>query len=176
MTLPYKNHLTLMADYNRVMNGRLITLLTPVPDADLLEARGAFFGSILGTLNHLLVADLMWLNRMRDLSPVLAALDGLPKPTALSEMLYSTFSAYAPAREQIDALYIAFIASLSDEALAAAVSYHNSRGEPQTKTVGLVLSHVFNHQTHHRGQVTTLLSQMGLDIGVTDLIAMVPNL
>ena len=79
-------------------------------------------------------------------------------------------------RETLDALYIRFIDQLSDADIAAPLSYRNSSGQPFTKTTGLLLSHVFNHQTHHRGQITTLLSQMGLDIGVTDLAPLVPNI
>ncbi|MEI9904766.1 MAG: DinB family protein, partial [Asticcacaulis sp.] len=84
-------------------------------------------------------------------------------------MPYPDMAAYAPVRSELDALIRVFIDRLSDEDIAAPLSYRNVAGEAHTKTLGLVLSHVFNHQTHHRGQVTTLLSQLGLDIGVTDL-------
>lgn len=176
--LAYKDHLRLMATYNSVMNQRLIAVISPLPDAELLAPRGAFFGSILGTLNHLVVADLMWLNRFRPqpYGEVLAPLDALPKPKVLADLLYPTLAELKPVREELDALYIRFIDQLSDADIAAPLSYRNSSGQPFTKTAGLLLSHVFNHQTHHRGQITTLLSQMGLDIGVTDLAPLVPNI
>ena len=178
MSLPYKAHLELMARYNQVMNARLVAVVEPLPHEDLVAARGAFFGSVLGTMNHLVIADLMWLGRVRPqpYGEVLAPLDALPRPTELNALLYPTLDAYRPARAQLDALFVDFIANLSDEDIASPLSYRNAKGLPFTKTVGLVLSHVFNHQTHHRGQITTLLSQMGLDIGVTDLAPLVADL
>ncbi len=175
--LEYKAHLALMARYNAVMNDRLIATVRPLDDADLLAPRGAFFGSLLGTMNHLVVADLMWLNRMRPqpFGRTLAALDDLPKPTGLTDMPCPTLAAYEPMRRQLDGLLVDFIADLSPDDIAAPLAYRNNKGLPFTKTLGLVLSHVFNHQTHHRGQITTLLSQMGLDIGVTDLAPLVAD-
>lgn len=176
--LPFKAHLRLMAAYNQTMNNRLIATIAPLPDEILLENRGAFFGSILGTLNHLIVADLMWLNRFRPqpYGQVLSPLDALPRPARLADMLYPTLAELTPVRAELDALYIRFIDQLSDADLASPLSYRSATGGAFTKTAGLLLSHVFNHQTHHRGQITTLLSQMGLDVGVTDLAPLVPNI
>lgn len=175
--LAYKDHLALMARYNQMMNGKMIALVEPLPYAALLEDRGAFFGSILGTMNHLLVADLIWLRRIRPhaFGAGLAAIDDLPRPSALNDLPYPSLDAYRPVRERLDQTFIDFVANLSDDDVAAPLSYQNSSGKPFTRTLGLVLSHVFNHQTHHRGQITTLLNQAGLDIGVTDLIAIVPE-
>ncbi|HTM82153.1 DinB family protein [Asticcacaulis sp.] len=176
--MQFKDHLRLMAAYNSVMNARLIALVTPLPDKALLENRGAFFGSVLGTLNHLVVADLMWLNRFRPqpYGQMLAPLDALPKPAVLADLLYPTLAELTPVRKELDALYIRFIDQLSDADIASPLSYRSATGGAFTKTTGLLLSHVFNHQTHHRGQITTLLSQMGLNIGVTDLAPLVPNI
>lgn len=176
--LSHKAHLELMARYNQVMNARLIAVLEPVSHDQLIENRGAFFGSILGTLNHLMVADLMWLNRIRPqpYGAQLNELDRFPRPVALTETLHPSLDSFRPARTDLDQIFIAFITSLTDEAIASPLTYRNYRGDAFSKTLGLVLSHVFNHQTHHRGQITTLLSQMGLDIGVTDLAPMVPDL
>ena len=178
MTLAFKDHLVLMAHYNEVMNAKLLIVLAPLSAADLVAPRGAFFGSLLGTLNHILVADLLWLRRMRPqpYGAGLFPLDVLPDITALTDMPYPDMAAYAPVRTELDALIRVFIDRLSDEDIAAPLSYRNVAGQAHTKTLGLVLSHVFNHQTHHRGQVTTLLSQMGLDFGVTDLAPLVPSL
>jgi len=176
--MQFKDHLRLMATYNSLMNAKLIALLTPLPDEALLENRGAFFGSILGTLNHLIVADLIWLNRFRPqpCGQVLTPIDALPKPKILADPLYPTLAELTPVRAELDALYIRFIDQLSDADIASPLSYKSATGGAFTKTAGLLLSHVFNHQTHHRGQITTLLSQMGLDIGVTDLAPLAPNI
>lgn len=174
--LSFKSHLELMARYNQVMNDRLLLVLEPLTDEDLALDRGAFFGSILGTLNHLMVADLMWLNRMRPFyGTVLDALDHSPMPMRLDETLYTSLSQFKPARQDMDRLIIAFIKALTDEDIASPLTYRNRLGEPYTKVLGPVLSHLFNHQTHHRGQITTLLSQMGLDIGVTDLAPLIAD-
>ncbi|MFT4076722.1 MAG: DinB family protein [Asticcacaulis sp.] len=175
--LPYKDHLRLMAAYNQVMNQRLIAILSPLSDTELLAPRGAFFGSVLGTLNHLIVADLMWLNRFRPQTygQVLAPLDDMPKPKVLTDLLYPTLAELVPVRETLDDLYIRFIDRIGAADLAAPLHYQSATGGTFTKTAGLLLSHVFNHQTHHRGQITTLLSQMDLDIGVTDLAPLIPD-
>ncbi len=176
--LAFKDHLTLMARYNEVMNAKLVALVTPVPAEELLAPRGAFFGSVLGTMNHILVADLLWLRRMRHLpaADVLSRIDVLPDISHLTDLLYPDMAAYAAVRAELDNLIRVFVDRLTDDDLSAALSYVNTAGDPFVKTLGLVLDHVFNHQTHHRGQVTTLLSQMGLDIGVTDLNAIIPSL
>jgi uncharacterized damage-inducible protein DinB len=176
--LAYKDHLRLMAAYNSVMNAKLIALITPLSDEALLENHGAFFGSVLGTLNHLIVADLMWLNRFRPqpYGQMLIPLDALPKPKVLADLLYPTLAELTPVRTELDALYIRFIDQLSDADIASPLHYQRATGGTFAKTAGLLLSHVFNHQTHHRGQITTLLNQMGMDIGVTDLAPLVPNI
>jgi len=176
--MQYKEHLRLMATYNSVMNARLIALITPLSDEALLENHGAFFGSVLGTLNHLIVADLMWLNRFRPqpYGQILMPLDALPKPKVLADLLYPTLAELKPVRATLDDLYIRFIDQLTDADIATPLHYQSATGGAFTKTTGLLLSHVFNHQTHHRGQITTLLNQMGLDIGVTDLAPLVPNI
>lgn len=169
--ITYKDSLTLMAHYNHWMNGKLIALTNDLPEGDLWADRGAFFKSVMGTLNHICVGDLLWLNRMRGLpeAGLLSALDTLPRPDALTQILYESTTNYSAARQTLDQLFIALVAALTPETLDAPFAYHDSRGAPHRKTLGLVLTHVFNHQTHHRGQVTTLLTQMGHDIGVTDL-------
>jgi len=174
---PYKAHLALMARYNQTMNAKLVALVEGLPEDALLADRGAFFGSILGTMNHLAVADLMWLRRMRPFpfGEPLAVIDDLPRPAALNDLPWPALDTYRPVRMRIDDAFLTFVDALNEADIAAPLSYRNSRGLPFTKTLGLVLSHVFNHQTHHRGQITTLLSQAGLDIGVTDLIVMVPD-
>ncbi|WP_443749511.1 DinB family protein [Asticcacaulis solisilvae] len=178
MTLPFKAHLELMARYNQWMNGKILTTIRDVPEDGLWADRGAFFKSLMGTLNHLMVADLLWLNRMRAVkgAGLLSALDPFTVPLALNQVLHETVASYATARGTLDALFIDLIAALDEETLAEPFAYNDSRGNPHRKTLGLILSHVFNHQTHHRGQATTLMTQMGLDLGVTDIHTLVAEL
>ena len=163
-----------MARYNQWMNDKLYAAAT-LPQAALDEARGAFFGSISGTLNHLLVADTIWLKRLAAHPAGFASLEPLrdiAMPARLDLPLVDGFAAQQQRRRQLDALIVQWSHELAPAALAQVLDYHNMRGEAQSRPLPEVLVHLFNHQTHHRGQLTTLLSQLGLDVGVTDLIAM----
>ena len=156
----------------------LVTNLPDVPDEALAEDRGAFFGSVIGTLNHLVVADTIWLKRFAsaaDASSVLAALDDTPMPTALDAVPYPTLPALRARREWLDALILRWVDTLTPAQVASRLTYTNTKGATFTRSVEGLLTHLFNHQTHHRGQVTTLLSQAGVDVGVTDLLALLPD-
>lgn len=174
MTTPA--YVTLMASYNAWMNGKLYAAASTLPHQELVAPRGAFFGSIQGTLNHVVVADTIWLSRFAmhpSKSPVLAELAALKPPAALDEVAFHDFTALTEHRQRLDDLITRWAASLTDDDLAATLSYSNMKGVPSARPMGGVVVHFFNHQTHHRGQATTLLSQAGLDVGVTDLLALV---
>lgn len=172
-------HVRLMIGYNRRMNGQIYDIAAALPTQQLREDRGAFFGSVLGTLNHLLVADLIWLNRFRAAFPhftTLAALDGFPRPQRLEQILHEEFSELRAAREAVDALLAEWVErDLRAEDLAAELDYVNMKGVRSTRNFGEVLMHLFNHQTHHRGQLSTLLFQLGRDVGVTDFLLDIPD-
>ncbi|MFT3997984.1 MAG: DinB family protein, partial [Asticcacaulis sp.] len=120
----------------------------------------------------------MWMTRLNrhPTGDILSPVRDLPKPAALNDRLYADYASYAPARRTLDALFITYIETLSESDLGSALRYNRANGDAHIKPLGLTLSHVFNHQTHHRGQITTLLSQMGLDIGATDVHLLVPEL
>lgn len=166
---------TMMASYNAWMNRRLYETAATLPNEALVADRGAFFGSILGTLNHLVVTDTIWLKRFAaapDAPAVLAALDDTPMPTALDAMPYPTLPLLRESREWLDALILQWAATLTAERIVSSLTYTNTKGVSFTRGVLGVVTHLFNHQTHHRGQITTLLSQAGVDMGATDLVAM----
>ncbi|WKL55792.1 DinB family protein [Asticcacaulis sp. ZE23SCel15] len=167
-----------LAQYNQWMNAKLIAAIRPISHDDLWADRGAFFGSVMGTLNHLIVADIIWGKRLagHTASGALTPIHDYPMPTGLNAVLYERLEDYIPARQALDHLMITYIDSLDDAALETPLSYVRGNNEPHTKTLGLVLTHIFNHQTHHRGQTTTLLSQMGIDVGVTDILVLIPEL
>lgn len=175
MTLSLKSHLVLMAKYNAWMNSKFIELLKEQDEVMLWQDKGAFFESILGTLVHIIVADLVWLRRVaNDCNPeIVEILEKFPIPKSVDDRIFDNFKAYSNARLELDKNIIDFVDRLELDRLDKKLSYKNIAGVPAQKTFGLVLSHFFNHQTHHRGQVTTLLSQSGLDIGPTDLILLV---
>lgn len=168
----------LMAGYNEWMNVRLYAAAGRLAPADFAADRGAFFGSVCGTLNHIAVADTIWLRRFAghpDAGPVLDPVRRLPAPAALDEILFSDHAALAAHRRMLDTLIQDWAATLTDAALDATLRYSNMRGQPFERPLGALVLHFFNHQTHHRGQATTLLSQLGQDVGVTDLLVLVPN-
>ncbi len=164
----------LMGRYNRDMNQRLFAAASKLEDDQLCSNMGAFFQSILGTLNHLYVADVMWLQRFAAGSFAGAScLDSvalLAKPTALNQIIYSELEVFLPARKSLDVTICHWSEALQEEDLDRPFSYKNSKEADFCKPFGLVLQHFFNHQTHHRGQLTTLLSQQGVEVGVTDFL------
>lgn len=150
-----------MAEYNQWMNQRLYEVCGALKDEERKRDRGAFFGSVHGTLNHLLYGDRAWLGRFTG-SPA-----SLPP---LGQDLYADFEELRRQRDLTDQALLLWANQLSESWLAQPLEY-TSGVDAKTRRlpVWLLVTHLFNHQTHHRGQVTTLLSQMGHDLGVTDL-------
>lgn len=152
------------AAYNRVMNDKVYDVVADLADAQRKQPRGAFFGSIHGTLNHLLWADQVWLARF----------EGVPAPGGgTTTEIASEFEPLRRLRTLTDQRILVFAERLTQEQLESAFSWTNSKGTTRTAPLYVLVAHLFNHQTHHRGQLTTLLSQLGLDVGVTDLFALV---
>lgn len=170
-------HFLLLARYNAWMNGRLYDAAATLPEAALVLDRGAFFGSILGTLEHLVVADTLWLKRFaaHPAAITLAPVTALADPTALDQIQFGALGPLRQRRDLLDRTIEAFVGDLAEADLDRPLAYRNSKGLPFTKDFGALLTHFFNHQTHHRGQVTTLLSQAGVDPGVTDLLMLIPE-
>ncbi|MDC8758122.1 DinB family protein [Janthinobacterium fluminis] len=167
-----------MAEYNQWMNARLYAAARTLPDAELAADRKAFFGSLFGTLNHLAAGDTIWLQRFAQHPAHFAALDAvraLAPPAGLSQMLFPDFDALAQYRQWLDGVIIAWAGTLTEADLDHVLRYQNTRGDPFGRNFFSLLMHFFNHQTHHRGQATTLLSQAGVAIGDTDLLALIPN-
>ncbi len=151
----------MMAAYNQWMNGRIYALLADVPDAERKCDRGAFFGSIHGTLNHLLFGDLMWMARF----------EGLERPRLkMGEIIHDDFADLRGARIEMDTRIVSWADSLDAGWLTAPLNYRSGvDGVLRRLPAWTLVTHMFNHQTHHRGQLTTLMFQIGIDPGVTDL-------
>ncbi len=156
-----KTHFDRLALYNRWANRRLYETAAALTDAQFREDRGAFFGSVLGTLNHLLVADQIWLERIEGTGP---------KHSALNLILHDDFAALRAAREAEDERVIRVVAAQPEERFEAIFAYTNTAGVSQELPFAPVLTHIFNHQTHHRGQAHTLLSQFGLKAPIIDFV------
>jgi uncharacterized damage-inducible protein DinB len=155
-------HFVTFARYNIWANARLYDACAVLPEAAYVAARpAAFFGSLHGTLNHILVGDRAWMRRLTG--------EG-PEPRSLDEELYPDLARLRAAREAEDARILAFVEGLDDAALAAELDYRTMAGEDHANPVGLVLAHMFNHQTHHRGQAHALIKDAGAAPPPLDLI------
>lgn len=172
------NHIQLMSQYNQWMNDKVSKATAHLSEEKLLADKGAFFGSILDTLNHLVVADIIWLKRFSTHPTHHSALDSIreiAQPTSLDQILHPRFSDLTAERKKLDETIISWCNQLTESDLQHNLFYKNMKNQPAVKVFGSLLLHFFNHQTHHRGQVTTLLSQEGIDVGITDLLALIPN-
>ncbi|MBP2547364.1 putative damage-inducible protein DinB [Neorhizobium galegae] len=156
------DHFRMFADYNRWANARLYEACATLSDAEFRADKGAFFRSAAGTLNHLLVADRIWLRRFTGQGSA---------PTSLDAPLYETFADLRAARAIEDQRIIDWVDTLSGADLAATISYSpvSMPGKVELP-LGPLLSHVFNHQTHHRGQVHTILTALGQPSLTLDLV------
>lgn len=137
------------AAYNEWANARLYDAAARLPDADYRRDCGAFFRSIHGTLNHLLVADRIWMDRFMRLN--------CPAP-ALDTILFEELFALRSARAAEDTRIRAFVETLGEADLEAQITYANSAGKTFSQVLWSALDHFFNHQAHHRGQAHALLS------------------
>jgi len=173
-----KSQFELLAAYNQWMNSKIYTAAGNLSATDLAKDRGAFFGSILGTLNHILVADTIWLKRFATHPSCvnsLRAVADLQSPASLDQIIFDDLRSLTERRMWLDLQIIDWIAGLSESDLNFVLRYHNTKGIPANKRYSSLILHFFNHQTHHRGQVSTLLTQAGVDLGVTDLLALIPE-
>ena len=150
------------AGYNAWANGRLYAAAAGLPDADYRADRGAFFKSVHGTLNHILVGDRIWMQRFTGEGPL---------PRALDEILFDDLAALRTARDAQDKRISSWIAGLTPAALDGSFHYLRAAdGRRYAQQLGPALDHFFNHQTHHRGQVHALLTGLGHAAPSLDLL------
>ena len=147
--------------YNRWMNERIYDVCASLTDSERKLDRGAFFGSIHRTLDHIVYGDLAFLSRFT----------GDPsEPPELTEAQFEDFASLRQERDRIDGRLETWAGGLTQSWLEAPFTYTSKvDGLTRRTPAWLLVVHLFNHQTHHRGQVTTLLTQLGLEFGSTDL-------
>ena len=160
MSNPLTRHFQTLALYNKLANQRLYDACVLLSDAELKKRREAFFGSIHGTLNHIMVGDRIWLSRFSGEEAPSTNLDAIP---------YEDFEELREARRREDRRIEDFAAGLDGEFLDSTVSYVNNEGHAVEDPTGLLVAHFFNHQTHHRGQVHDMLTQTEVSPPVLDL-------
>ncbi|WP_421997147.1 DinB family protein [Reyranella sp.] len=157
-----KEHYTTFAGYNAWANRRLYDAARQLPDSDYRADRGAFFRSMHGTLNHLLVTDRIWMKRFTGEGEA---------PDRLDTILHEELDALRTAREAEDRRIVAYAAGLDEERLAGVIRYRRvSTPEAFVQKLMPALDHWFNHQTHHRGQAHMILTSLGRTAPELDLL------
>lgn len=163
----------LLAAYNKQTNDEVLGILSGLPAEQLARDVGSYYGSILGVMNHILVSDLVWLRRFTaGISSLQAFAAELPAFTlkGWKDIVWNSLEAFRPVRAATDELIGKAVAALPAEALNAVLRYQDIRGKQQEKPAWRALLHFFNHQTHHRGQVSVLLDQMSVTNDFSNLI------
>lgn len=152
-----------LARYNTWANGRLYAACATLSDAEYRKDRKAFFGSLHGTLNHILVGDRIWLGRITGSPSGVSSLD---------QILFDDVASLRAARETEDARIEAVVAPWTDADFRRTVRYRTiaSPQKDMATPLDIVLGHMFNHATHHRGQAHALLSQAGASPPALDLV------
>ena len=156
------HHFIMLARYNRWANARLYDAASRMNDDERARDVGAFFGSMIGTLNHILVADRIWMRRFTGEGPTYDRLDEVP---------YPELDTLRVERDGEDEHLLSWVGSLDDATLSGTFTYMPVTScETVTQRLAPALTHVFNHQTHHRGQAHTILTQLGYRAPALDLI------
>jgi uncharacterized damage-inducible protein DinB len=159
-----KSHFSMMARYNAWANTRIYTMAAALPDESYRREVGVFFKSLHGTLNHLLVADRIWMRRLTG--------EGT-HPDQLNAVLFEDLASLHSARTAEDQRLVDYIERLSEADFENELRYQTMNGTPRRQPVREVLAHLFNHQTHHRGQAHAVLTLVGVaEPESLDLLAM----
>lgn len=154
-------HFQLLARFNRWANERLLDACGRLSEEAYLKPRKAFFGSIHGTLDHLLACDILWSDR----------LEGRPSEIhALDQSLHRDLAGLRARRRAEDARLMAIVGRFDEAALGGSLRYALLDGEDFETPLPALLGTIFNHQTHHRGQVHNMLSQADLEPPPLDII------
>ncbi len=142
-----------LSRYNRLANESLYDACAKLTCEEIAAPRLTFFGSVLGTLNHILVVDRIWLDRFTGISGEVPPMDAMP---------YLDFEALREARVVEDARIAEFVESLTIAFLSSRFQFRDHTGQYRQDSAALLVMHFFNHQTHHRGQVHAMLRHSGV--------------
>jgi len=172
------NNFKMMAEYNKRINEQLLTCCLRLSAEDLIKDTFSFFPNVISYWNHILFGDLILLRRLaaNNISSLtLSDFNCLPTPKSPNDIYHDNLDEIMVLRRKVDALISQYSHGLSDSECEQSISYQTTEGERITKKVADITQHIFNHQTHHRGQLTCVLSQLGVDYGCMDLPVIVAN-
>jgi len=168
-----KELLKLMAQYNQTTNSALFKILENQDSALITQDSKSYFKSILGLLNHILVADLDWLTAYRNGNLELPVLNSPVldfEHPGWGKILYSNLSELWEHRQGLDSLLIRFIDVNPSKLFEGNISIMNPSGEVYTFPFGKILMHMFNHQTHHRGSIAQILDANAVENDYSNLL------
>lgn len=172
------NSLQVMAKYNQRINAQLLDVCKQLNDEQLNCDTGAFFPSVMAHWNHILFGDLIMMQRLRNSGFIVLdsqVAEQLPCAAAVDDQFVTSLTELHNLRILVDNIYIDFTESLSEQDCRRQVNYQTTEGQTMSRNLAAFCQHLFNHQTHHRGQLSCLLSQFGLDYGCMDLPVVVPD-
>lgn len=173
------DELSILATYNRATNDEVNQILGRLSHEQLSRTIGGFFESVIRTANHILLADITWLRRLAGEMASLRSLESqIPDPGTFSfrAVPWPRLDQYLPVRTEVDVLLERVVETITPAERTATISYRRANGEPKESVVGHVLLHVFNHQTHHRGQIALMLDELGVENDYSNLIWKVRDL
>jgi uncharacterized damage-inducible protein DinB len=168
-----RRHFAQLARYNRFVNQALIESLSRLSPAALAEPRGSYFRSIQGILDHVITCDINWLRRFRELFPEDEPLHRprlAPPGHAWTSLAFPDFAEFRRERALVDGLFVDWIAMADTSRFGEVLAYRDSHDQPLRFYCRDALDHVFNHQTHHRGQVSQILDELKLEHDWSNLI------
>ncbi|MBI4544743.1 MAG: DinB family protein [Gemmatimonadetes bacterium] len=147
-------------EFNRWANARVLEATAGLSGEQFTKDLRSSFTSVRDTLVHILGAEWIWLSRWKGVSP-----GGLP-----AAWEFPTWEAVRDRWREVETEQTAFVAGLVEESLQQVIAYRNTKGEPFAYPLWQMLRHVVNHSTYHRGQVITMLRQLGAAAVATDLL------
>lgn len=159
---------TLLARYNRRANESLATILKTLA-APILHERVMWYGTLLGTLNHVVLADTVWLRRVWPEGRAPSDLLGI-EFTSVDELVFPELAQWARHRAALDDVIVDLCEGLSAESLDERIHYETSRGETFAQPRWQLLLHMFNHETHHRGQIAQVLDAAGVENDISNIV------
>jgi uncharacterized damage-inducible protein DinB len=168
-----RRHFSYLARYNRGVNAALLGLLASLPAEELSKPHGSHFGSIQGIMDHIISCDINWLRRFREL---FGADEPLKRPRlsppghVWTSYVFPLVEEYARERAAVDAIFVDWISAADTSRFGEVLAYADSHGTPRRYFVREALDHVFNHQTHHRGQISQILDELGIEHDYSNLL------
>jgi uncharacterized damage-inducible protein DinB len=148
-----KTYFVMMAKYNAWANARVFRMASALQDTLYRKEVGAYFKSLHGTLNHLLAADRIWMSRLTGVGD---------HPDKLNAILFDDLPSLHAARVEEDSRIIGYVQGLEEPAFDEEWDYRTLNGTPQRQRRREILAHIFNHETHHRGQAHAILTMLGV--------------